>query len=112
MTDVQKEIYSVSCNDITYSVKSPIYVARDLRLELLKDEAVYKVNYSDDTSEDITKEEAFHITALILNQNKKRDIIYNETVRLAEHKMNKYTNQVNTINKRRNKRKLNKKYKK
>lgn len=107
-------ITSITCNDITFGVEDSLHtgIVQNLRLELLKDDSIKTANYTDSTSETVTTEEAFHITSMIIQQNKKRDYIKDQTIRLAEHNMNKHINKSNDIAKRRNKRKLNKKFNK
>lgn len=68
--------------------------------------------YDDDSSEVITVEEAFHIAAMLIEYNKKRDFLMKEKLRRAEHTNNKAINFNNKVIKRRNKKKGNKKYKK
>ena len=76
------------------------------------DNIVMNVLYDNDTSEIITKSEAFHIAALLLNYNKKKAYIYKEGVRKAEHNNNKLVHFTKKVVQRRNKKKLNKKFKK
>lgn len=76
------------------------------------DNIIINILYDDDTSEVVNKEEAFHIAALLLNFNKKKAYLYKEGIRKSEHNNNELVGFTKKVIKRRNKKKLNKKFKK
>jgi uncharacterized protein YjhX (UPF0386 family) len=92
-------------------------IARELHSHLIDSESekillMQKDNEKDIIEKECNQEEGFHATAMILKYFKDRVKALKEYTRLQEYRVNKIICLVKKVEKRRNKKKLNKKFKK
>lgn len=129
--DMEKEINNIPMVDSIYGIKVDGYVLSvddvylhefaDIAIsihERLQDEESIKTlilksaTTGKTREEECTKEAAFHATAMLIDYFKKRVKAINEFNRLAEARTNKMVARAKKVIKRREKKKLNKKYSK
>jgi hypothetical protein len=108
------EILGLSIDGKSYTVKDNLQLETFISLNaLIKAEgAVLKAIYEKDVEIDIKPAEAFHVASLLLNFTKKKQYILEVNKKMKIHISNKKTNTENKIAKRRNKKKLDRKFKK
>ena len=108
------EILGLSIDGKSYTVKDNLQLETFISLNaLIKAEgAVLKAIYEKDVEVDIKPAEAFHVASLLLNFTKKKQYILEVNKKMKIHISNKKANTENKIAKRRNKKKLDKKFKK
>lgn len=130
MTEKQEErniamidsIYGIKVDDYVLSVDD-VYlndfasIARAIHSKLQDEESIKTLILKSATTgeireEECTKEAAFHATAMLIDYFKKRVRAINEFNRLEEARTNKMIARAKKVMKRRDKKKLNKKYSK
>ena len=129
--DMEKEINNTPMVDSIYGIKVDDYVlsvddvylndfasiARAIHSKLQDEESsktviLKSVTTGETREEECTKEAAFHAAAMLIGYFKKRVKALNEFNRLAEARTNKMVARAKKVIKRREKKKLNKKYSK
>jgi hypothetical protein len=108
------ELLGLSINGKSYTVKDNLQLETFISLNaLIKAEgAILKAIYEKEVEVDIKPADAFHVASLLLNFTKKKQYVLEVNKKMRIHISNKKANTENKIAKRRNKKKLDKKFKK